>query len=267
MENYVCTARRIFKPEHTYIENTMASIDRAFELGATIVEIDINRSREGELVLFHDAGLECRTNGSGRPRDHTFDYLQSLDVGYGYTPDNGKTFPFRGKGVGRMPLLKDVLEKYPEKRFIIDHKDETPETAEILGRLLGSLDRDQQERLFYWGPPDTLKLIQGYIPGFYRLIPEPFKMRKWMYRYILTLGLAGFPAEVKRKILILPFKYIKIIPGWPDRLMGKIKKAGGRLLVYADTQTEVKRIIDLPIDGIVTDHLDRIAELFTRADA
>ena len=263
MENYVCTARRIFTPEHTYIENTMASIDRAFELGATIVEIDINRTREGELVLFHDAGLECRTDGAGRTSDHPLKYLQTLDVGYGYSPDNGATFPFRGKGVGKMPLLREVLEKYPEKKFIIDHKDETTETAELLGKMLGSLDKVQQANLFYWGPVETLKLIQRKIPGFCRLIPEPIKMRRWMYRYILTLGFAGFPEEVNQKALVLPIKYIKIIPGWPDRLMRKIQKAGGRLFVYVDTKEEAVQIRGLPIDGIVTDHLDRVRDVFT----
>lgn len=263
LENYVCTARRIFEPEHSYIENTMASIDRAFELGATIVEVDVNRTREGELVLFHDAGLECRTNGAGRTSDHPLEYLRSLDVGYGYSPDNGKTFPLRGKGVGRMPLLREVLEKYPEKRFILDHKDESPETAERLGALIASLPGEQQEKLYYWGPGETLKIIQKQVPGFYRLIPEPIKMRRWMYRYILTLGLAGFPKEVSRKMLVLPIKYIKIIPGWPGRLLKKVKKAGGRLLVYVDTEDEARKIKGLPIDGIVTDHLDRIFYLFT----
>lgn len=262
MENYVCTARRIFEPEHAYIENTIVSIDRAFELGATIVEVDVNRTREGELVLFHDVGLECRTNGAGRTWDHPLAYLQSLDVGYGYTPDNSKTYPLRGKGVGKMPLLKEVLEKYSDKRFIIDHKDETAETAELLGRLLGSLHGDQQANLYYWGPPETLKIIQSSVPGFYRLIPEPMLMRRWLYRYILTLGLAGFSEAVDRKALVLPIKYIKIIPGWPGRLMKKIKKAGGRLLVYVDTEEEARKIKGLPIDGIVTDHLDRISQVF-----
>jgi len=262
MENYVCTARRIFPPEHAYIENTMASIDRAFELGATIVEVDVNRSREGELVLFHDAGLECRTDGAGRIWDHPLEYLRSLDVGYGYSPDHGKTFPLRGKGIGKMPLLREVLAKYPERRFIIDQKDETPETAELLADLLGDLEKTQQEHLYYWGPPQTLQIIQRKVPGFYRLIPEPMKMRRWMYRYILTLGVAGFPGEVDRKILVLPIKYIRIMPGWPDRLMRKIKEAGGRLLVYVDTVDEARLIKGLPIDGIVTDHLDRVAALF-----
>lgn len=262
MENYVCTARRIFTPEHRYIENTMASIDRAFELGATIVEVDINRSREGELVLFHDAGLECRTDGAGRTADHPLSHLQTLDVGYGYSPDNGKTFPFRGQGVGQMPRLRDVLAKYPEKKFIIDHKDESLETAGILGQLLGSLDAAQQANLFYWGPPETLQIVQKSVPGYYRLIPEPMQMRRWMYRYILTLGLAGFPEAVNQRLLVLPFKYIGIIPGWPGRLMRKIRNAGGRLCVYVDTAAAAQKIKGLPIDGIVTDHLDRVGTVF-----
>jgi len=262
MEKYVCAARRIHPLEHTYIENTMASIDRAFELGATIVEVDVNRSREGELVLFHDAGLECRTDGAGRTWDHPLEYLQALDVGYGYTPDNGKTYPLRGKGIGKMPLLREVLGKYPEKRFIIDHKDETSETAELLAELLGALDGAQQDNLYYWGPPHTLQIIQRKVPGFYRLIPEPVKIRWWMYRYMFTLGLASFPDEIDRKILVLPIKYIKIMPGWPDRLLRKIRKAGGRLLIYVDTVDEARRIKRLPVDGVVTDHLDRIASLY-----
>jgi len=262
MENYVCTARRIYPLEHTYIENTMASIDRAFELGATIVEVDVNRSREGDLVLFHDAGLECRTDGVGRTWDHPLEYLQNLDVGHGYSPDNGRTFPLRGKGIGKMPLLRDVLAKYPGKRFIIDHKDDTPETAALLADLLGSLDEAQQENLYYWGPPHTLQIIQRKVPGFYRLIPEPMQMRRWMYRYIFTFGLVNFPGEIDRKILVLPIKYIKIMPGWPDRLLRKIRKAGGRLLIYVDTVAEARQIKGLPVDGIVTDHLDRIADLY-----
>ena len=44
--------------------------------------------------------------------------------------------------------------------------------------------------------------------------------------------------------------------------MGKIKKAGGRLLVYVDTVTEARKVKGLPIDGIVTDHLDHVHSVF-----
>jgi hypothetical protein len=44
--------------------------------------------------------------------------------------------------------------------------------------------------------------------------------------------------------------------------MRKIKKAGGRLLVYVDTEEEARKVKGLPIDGIVTDHLDRVSDVF-----
>ena len=72
--------------------------------------------------------MTCPTGPSGWPDEPLF--LQGIDQP-------------RPQGVGQMPLLRDVLEKYPEKKFIIDHKDETVETAEILGEMLGALDKTQ----------------------------------------------------------------------------------------------------------------------------
>jgi len=76
-----CEAKHIYKPTHGYIENTIESIGAAFNMGATIVEIDIRRSSDDHLVVFHDWMLECRTNGKGRVSDHTLEYLKTLDIG------------------------------------------------------------------------------------------------------------------------------------------------------------------------------------------
>ena len=118
-----CTATRIYKPTHEYLENTIESIKAAFDMGATIVEIDINRTSDNHIVLFHDWMLDCRTEAKGKISDFPLDYLKTLDIGYGYTCDDGKTFPFRGKGIGKMTSLIEVLQKFPDKKFLIDHKD------------------------------------------------------------------------------------------------------------------------------------------------
>ena len=49
-----CEAINIYEPTHDYIENTIESIGVAFEMGATIVEIDIRRTSDGHMVVFHD---------------------------------------------------------------------------------------------------------------------------------------------------------------------------------------------------------------------
>lgn len=92
-----CEAIHIYKPAHGNIENTIESIGAAFSMGATIVEIDIRRTKDNHLVIFHDEELDCRTNGNGKVVDHTLEYLKTLDIGYGYTYDDGITISVQGQ--------------------------------------------------------------------------------------------------------------------------------------------------------------------------
>ena len=110
-----CTASRIDPPSHPFLENTIAGIKAAFDLGASTVEIDVHPTTDGQLAVFHDWTLDCRTDGHGVTRAHSLAELKKLDIGYGYTADGGKTFPFRGRGVGLMPSLTDVLDAFPEQ--------------------------------------------------------------------------------------------------------------------------------------------------------
>jgi hypothetical protein len=70
-------------------ENTLAAYAGAMDLGADGVEIDIRRSKDGVLYLFHDDTLERMTNGSGRVRDLTYYQLLTL------TPKGGGDDPAR----------------------------------------------------------------------------------------------------------------------------------------------------------------------------
>jgi glycerophosphoryl diester phosphodiesterase len=64
-------------------ENTLLSFERAADLGAEWVELDVHQTRDGALVVIHDQLLERTTNGSGRVADHTLEELKSLDAGQG----------------------------------------------------------------------------------------------------------------------------------------------------------------------------------------
>ena len=67
------------------------------------------------------------------------DDLRRLDAGFGYTADNGKTFPFRGQGVGLIPSLTDVLGAFPHRRFLINVKSNDPSEGIRLASALGGL--------------------------------------------------------------------------------------------------------------------------------
>ena len=64
-------------------ENTLRSIRRALELGVDAVEIDIHLSRDGRLVVIHDATVDRTTDGKGRVADLTWEELRRLDAGLG----------------------------------------------------------------------------------------------------------------------------------------------------------------------------------------
>ena len=133
-----CTATRINPPTNSYLENTLPSMKASFAAGATALELDIHPTTDGEFAVFHDWRLECRTNGQGDTREQPMAYLKTLDVGYGYTADNGANFPFRGRGIGMMPTLGEVMRAFPGRQFLINIKSNDPTEADrLLAYLAG----------------------------------------------------------------------------------------------------------------------------------
>ena len=113
-----CGARHMRVSGHNFIENTLFSMQSAIAFGARGLALDVRASADGRAMIFRDADLGCRTDGTGRVADRPLAYLRRLDVGYGYTADNGRTFPLRGRGVGGMPTAEEVLRAFPSQILI-----------------------------------------------------------------------------------------------------------------------------------------------------
>jgi glycerophosphoryl diester phosphodiesterase len=75
-------------------ENTLRSFRKALELGANAVELDVRRTRDGELVVIHDAEVDRTTNGKGLVSGLTLEEIRSLDAGKGE----------------KIPTLEEVLD-------------------------------------------------------------------------------------------------------------------------------------------------------------
>ncbi len=111
-------------------ENTLPSLLEAVALGADAVEFDLHVSRDGQLVVFHDPTLERTTDGHGELARYTLAELQRFDAGARFTPDGGRTFPWRGRGV-RVPGFDELVDALPRHLpLIIELK--TPAAAEPL---------------------------------------------------------------------------------------------------------------------------------------
>ena len=141
LTNQTCTATRIDDTGHEHLENTIESIEAAFAHHAEIVELDVHPTTElnapDDLIVFHDWTLDCRTNATCSDgcqcneenecltNQQSVSFLQSLDLGHGYTFDDGKTYPFRDHYWNLMPTFVDILkllEKYPTKKIMVNVK-------------------------------------------------------------------------------------------------------------------------------------------------
>lgn len=82
-------------------ENTMAAFRHAIEVGMRFVELDVQMSSDGELVVIHDETLDRTTDGTGAVHDYAFEELRRFDAGAKFGPQ------FAGE---RIPTLREVLD-------------------------------------------------------------------------------------------------------------------------------------------------------------
>ena len=87
-------------------ENTFAGFGLALQLGVDVIETDVQRTKDGKLVLFHDARIERTTNGRGWLRRMAWEELRGLDAGSWF---------HRWYTGERIPLLTDFLQRYGSK--------------------------------------------------------------------------------------------------------------------------------------------------------
>ncbi|WP_252501978.1 glycerophosphodiester phosphodiesterase family protein [Sporosarcina sp. Marseille-Q4943] len=87
-------------------ENTIAAFDLAVDMKADYIEIDVQRSEDGELVLIHDTTVDRTTDGTGHVGDLSFEELRSLDAGSWFGEE------FNGEPI---PTFEEILDRYHGK--------------------------------------------------------------------------------------------------------------------------------------------------------
>jgi len=122
-------------------ENTLPAFELAVQQGADAFELDVRLTRDGAAVVIHDDTLDRTTHLTGPVRAHTLAELRGADAGRWFTPDRGRTFPFRDTGV-RIPTLAEVLWTFPAMPVMIEVKE--PEVQEAVRRAL--IENDAAER-------------------------------------------------------------------------------------------------------------------------
>ncbi|GAB3141601.1 glycerophosphodiester phosphodiesterase family protein [Micromonospora sonneratiae] len=271
MTNDTCTAERIHQPEHPYLENTLDSMRAAFDAGADIVEFDVQVTRDGQLAVFHDATLECRTDGTGRVRDHTMAELRRLDVGHKYTADGGSSFPFRGRGVGLMPTIEEVVAAFPGRELLIHPKNADPTEGERLAAYLATLPPERLPTLTVYGGDELIAAVSARLPGI-RVMSKAI-IKDCLVRY-LGVGWTGYvPDSCVHRQLHIPETYATYLWGWPHRFLDRMREVDTRVVLVAgsgdfsegfDDAEAWSRLPDGYSGVVWTNRIDRVAGLADR---
>ena len=103
-------------------ENTLEAFDLAVRHGADAFELDVRLTADRIPVVIHDRTLERTTGRRGAVAGHTLAQLREADGGARFSPDGGRSFPFRGAGVV-IPTLAEVLESFPDTPLLLDIKE------------------------------------------------------------------------------------------------------------------------------------------------
>ncbi len=228
-----CTATRIKPPEHPFLENTVAGIRQAYFFRANAVEVDVQQSKDGRMVAFHDATLDCRTNGKGRVRDHDLAQLKALDIGYGYTADGGKTFPLRGR-VGAMPTVEEVLQAVGGQSLIFHFKTRDPSDADALAASFARAGVPLDDKAAFYGDEQVLA-------GMRRHAPDAWMWSKTAMKGCLTdymkWGWSGFtPESCRRATVMVPLNYQWAVWGWPNRFLARMASVGARVIQIGEVR-------------------------------
>ena len=260
-----CTAARLIPTGHDYLENTIPSMRAAFDFGAEVVEFDVHPTTDGRFAVFHDWAVECGTDGRGITREKTLAELQRLDVGHGSTFDGGKTFPFRGRGIGLMPSLKEVLTTFPDRSFVINVKSDDPAEGVLLAERLDALSAGRQGEIIVYGGSRPIAEVRARLPHL-RTLTRP-RLKKCVVRYIAWGWSGKIPEACRNTLLTLPANVAPWLWGWPDRLLQRMDGVGTSVALLGDWHGEryskgfndLERLRQLPADysgGIWTDRID-----------
>jgi glycerophosphoryl diester phosphodiesterase len=228
LEPNTCTATRISPPTHDYIENTIPSLLATVALGADIIEVDVHPTTDGDFAVFHDWTLDCRTNGTGVTRHHSMAHLRTLDAGFGYTADNGATFPLRGKGVGLIVSLNEVLSAVPNTQLLINFKSRDASEGARMAAYLAARHVGAN-RIMVYGHEAPVAAFLAAAPGF-----RGFSRRQakdCLTGYIMRGWSGDIPDACKNTMILVPHSHTHLVWGWRTNFAARMAAVNSQVFL------------------------------------
>jgi glycerophosphoryl diester phosphodiesterase len=225
-------------------ENTAEAFQGAVDLGYRYIETDVRITRDGVVVVCHDATLERTTNGTGPVERWDLEDLRRLDAGYWFDEPNG--YPSRGAAV-RIRTLGEVFEMWPEVHFNIDLKGPRMEWA-----VADLIKRHRRESSTLIG-----SFVDHRIARFRRIARGAIAVSAGPSAVVAMWAVSRVGGTMRRRVAAyqLPFAY-KSLP-LDRKYIDAIHRSGAQVHAWTVNEAaDMHRMLDLGVDGIVSDRPD-----------
>lgn len=224
-------------------ENTAAAFERAVSLGYRYVETDVHVTADGVLVAFHDATLDRVTDRQGAIADLPWSEVRKARI-----------------GDDPIPLLEDLLGAWPELRFNID-----PKANASVGPLVETIRRTNSiDRVCLGSFSDRrLGMARAALGPSLCTSTGPRAVAAMRFGSWLLPAANGRTAEPPAvPCLQIPTAYGRV-PIGDARLVRRAHALGMQVHIWTiDDADEVRRLLDLGVDGIMTDDLDMLRSVY-----
>ena len=231
-------------------ENTMHAFAGAVEgLDYHYLEIDVRLTSDHVPVVFHDAKLNRTTSGRGKVSDHTLAEIQTVDAAYQFDAENG--YPLRGTGIG-ISTLEELYGTWPDVRLNIDLKGPGEEWA--VAEVIRAFDAEHRTLIGSF-TDRRIARFRRITRGRVAVSAGPTAAAS-MY----VASRTGRTIHRKVQAYQVPFNYrgSKI----DDKLIDAVHRAGAHIHLWTVNEPDdMRRFIDMGVDGIVTDRPDLLNEV------
>ena len=237
---------------------TMLAYQNAVDLGVDVLEMDIHITKDGELILMHDETVDRTTDGTGEIESMTLTDLKKLDAAYDWSPDEGKTFPYRGQGI-QVATLEEIFQAFPEMRMTIEIKKTNSPMAKPFCDLIREYNM-QDKVLVASFHDERLKEFRTECP---EVATSSAKNETTVFVLLTKAFLGGFYS---------PIFYSLQVPeesgGITVMTPAFVRAAHARNLAVEpwtiNDEETMRKFIEWGVDGIITDRPDILLEVLGR---
>ncbi len=219
-------------------ENTMYAFQEAVDIGSDYIELDVQLSADGEVVVIHDSKVDRTTDGKGKVADMTYAELQKLSAAYKYSSDE---VYFDAK----IPLLSEVLEEVGDDILLNIEIKDTGNTALTTEKTV--------ELVLEYGLESRC-----YITSFSYNVLKKVKQLEPKIKTGLIANTAATAFTRMENVDAISINYLLATPS----VINTAHQNGKRVFVWTvDNEDDMKKMIALGVDNIITNRPDRAAKL------